>query len=488
MKDSSASSRAEAPSLTQWSQLPNRTDLLPDRVFEIARLVGAEGGKLLVVGGWVRDAMRGASSKDLDLEIYGVDAVSLTRLLGPLGFTDPVGRHFPVWRDTRAGIDISLPRAAGAESWSGDDASLVGFVDEAARARDLTLNAMGWDPLADRLFDPLGGREDLSRSILRAADPSRFGDDPLRVFRVARLSALLDARPNSALVDVCLGLDLRGLPQERIAAELSRILLELPAPWRAIESLDALGQLATLAPIAALKGVPQDPVWHPEGDAFVHTGMAVNCAAQLARGLPRDEATDLLWAALCHDLGKASTTFRAEDGRIRSPAHDVVGAKSTLEWLSALRVGAKRTDRVQALVRHHLAPALFVAQGTKAKGYRRLARKLAAVGLTVVELERVARADHLGRTTKEALEGGFRAGDQFLEIADEASVARGILRDAVSASLLMARGVPAGPGLGKLLARCREIQDESGEVDPERILERLAQDVAALTEFTRPKS
>jgi hypothetical protein len=52
----------------------------------------------------------------------------------------------------------------------------------------------------------------------------------------------------------------------------------------------------------------------------------------------------------------------------------------------------------------------------------------------------------------------------------------------------MARGVPAGPGLGKLLARCREIQDESGEVDPERILERLAQDVAALTEFTRPKS
>lgn len=452
----------------------------PDSVLEIARLVDVQGGKLFLVGGWVRDAMRGAPSKDLDLEVYGIEASALTSLLRPFGFTNPVGRHFPVWRETRAGIDVSLPRADGAESWSGDEASLGRLMDQAARARDLTLNAMAWDPLANQLVDPLDGRADLTRSTLCAADAARFGDDPLRVYRVARLAALLDAAPDAELIALCRGLDLSALPPERIAAELSRILLGLPRPWLAIETLDALGQLSTLAPIAALQGVPQDSEWHPEGDVFVHTGMVVNCAAKRAVGLPAEEAASLLWAALCHDFGKATTTFREEDGRIRSPSHDVEGARVAAVWLSELRVGAKLCDRVAALVRHHLAPALFVAQKTKPKGYRRLARKLDQVGVTATELERVARADHLGRTTKEAREETFAAGDRFLVIAHQAEVALGVPKDIVAARDLMAKGVPAGPGLGKLLARCREIQDESDETDAERIISRLFAEVARL--------
>ncbi len=437
---------------------------------ELAGAIRDAGGRLVVVGGWVRDALIGRASHDLDLEVFGLDRERVTEIVASRGFTPLVGRQFPVWKHQRAGIDLAFPRAGEDLFDPADPRTLVRAVSEAARHRDLTLNAIAWDPLDDRLLDPLGGTTDLAERVLRAADPATFGADPLRALRVARLAARFDAAPDATLVAICRGLDLAGLPVERIAHELSRILLDLERPSRAFECLMALDQLGVFPPLAALEGVPQDAHWHPEGDVWVHTRMVVDCAAKIARGLAARASEILLFAALCHDLGKPETT-RVEGDRIRSLGHEVRSAAIAREWLGGLRYAARLVSAVEVMVAHHLAPSQFVAQGAGPRAYRRLARKLDAQGLTLADLERVARADHLGRTTEEARTGRFEAGQIFLERAAEAHVERGVRRDIVSASLAMRSGIPAGPRLGRILARCREIQDERGGGSAEEILE-----------------
>lgn len=443
---------------------------LPPLVRELARAFASEGGRLYVVGGWVRDALRGVASKDLDLEVYGLATDRIEAVLRPRAFTPPVGRQFAVWRHTGEGIDVARPRL---DEPSGPDPALA--FAKAALGRDLRINALALDPLDGTVLDPLGGREDLATGTLRACDARTFGDDPLRVLRVARLAAGFEMEPDPELVRLCRGLDLSEVPVERLAGELDRILLELTTPWRAIEGLERLGQLEVFAPIAALRGVPQDPEWHPEGDVFVHTGLVVDRAAGIAREEihePESRAI-LLWSALCHDLGKPSTTTIGDDGRVRSHAHDTEGEGITRTWLRSLRLGTRRIEAVAVLVRNHLAPALYVKNGAKARGYRRLARKLAAGGLTPIELERLARADHLGRTTEEALAGRFEEGETFLAQAREAFVERGPRADVVKAATLMQRGIEAGPELGRLLRRARALQDETGTEDEAVLVERV---------------
>ena len=94
----------------------------------------------------------------------------------------------------------------------------------------------------------------------------------------------------------------------------------------------------------------------------------------------------------------------------------------------------------------------------------------------MIELERVARADQLGRTTEEARQGRFEAGERFLEATRAAGVESGPRPDVVAAADLMERGILPGPELGRALARCRELQDDCGWDDSERILAEIVRE------------
>ena len=459
-----------------------RPRLPPDSpVLELADAIRLRGGRVIIVGGWVRDRLLGKVSHDLDLEVFGVSRASLSEWLGDFGFSPPVGRRFPVWRQTRLGIDVGFPRGGTEaidpgvrpESADADDPrSLARAFRAAARHRDLTINAIGWDPLADRLFDPFEGRSDLAAGRLRAVDESTFGADPLRVLRVARLHAELAADVDPTLRRLCREAELDSLPVERIAGELRRLLIEGARPSSAFEFLAEVGQLEVFGPLARLRGIPQDPRWHPEGDVFVHTLQVVDRAAEIARPLPEGQREALLLAALCHDFGKAQET-RVEGDRIRAHGHEATGADIARDWLALLRLPDRLVRAVGALVANHLAPMHLPRQDAGAGAYRRLARKLALAGVTVVDLERLARADHLGREAEGRPAAGFPEGQRFLEAARAAGVGEGVPPDVVSASCLLEAGIEPGPRLGELLARCREIQDEIGSRDPEAILERV---------------
>lgn len=457
---------------------------LDPRVVTIATRVREAGGRALLVGGFVRDLRLGIDSKDVDLEIFGVDPEALTRILASVGPVKEIGRSFGVLRTGDLDVDISLPRrdrkvGPGHRGIAVEvDPGLS--LEEAARRRDLTINAMSLDPLTGEFIDPLGGLEDLRSGLLRACDPASFGEDPLRAVRVAQFAARFEMQPDAQLLWICHEQDLSELSGERIFEELRKLLMKGVEPSIGLGLLERTSLLRFFPELDDLVGVPQDPQWHPEGDVWVHTLMVCDEAARLrmsghAASLKstreiRAEDEALMFAALCHDLGKATTTF-AEKGRIRSPGHDVAGEPRVQSLLDRLRAPKDLIARVRSLTRHHLAPALLYQQHSTDRAYRRLARRLAASGVSMQLLARLARADHFGRTTPEALARRFPAGDHFVQRARALEVEAEAPSDVVQGRHLVARGIRPGPEFGHILHRCREYQDRTGAKDPEEILE-----------------
>ena len=448
------------------------------RLHDVARAVRDAGGRALFVGGQVRDRLLGRPSADVDVEVFGLPLQRVESILGARGRTRTVGRSFGVIRIDGLDADFSLPRrdnktGPGHRGFAVEVAPDLDFAD-AARRRDFRINSMGFDPLTGELLDPHGGRADLAAKRLRVTDPAHFAEDPLRGLRAAQFAARFELRPDRELIALAARLDLGELAPERVFAELRKLLLLGVRPAIGFDLLRRTGLVRFFPEAEALVGVPQDPRWHPEGDVWTHTLLALDRAAELRRGDGAGGADDeaFMFAVLCHDFGKPLVT-----SNLRSPGHDRAGVEPARRFLDRLRAPRRLTERVCALVRDHLAPAWFVRDEAGPRAYRRLARRLDAAGADLELLERVAAADHLGRTTPAALAGRFREGPVFLERARAALPGLAPPAPAVQGRHLVARGFAPGPRMGRLLAACREVQDETGWSDPDRILDRaLAED------------
>lgn len=297
------------------------------------------------MGGYVRDHLLGQPSKDVDIEVFGLSAAALENTLGEFGSVITVGRAFGVYKVKGVDADFSLPRRDSkvAPGHRGFEVTVDQGLDfaEAARRRDFTVNSIGFDPLSVSLLDPHGGVSDLNAGVLRATDPRHFAEDPLRGMRAAQFVARFELSPDPQLLQLCSALDLAELPGERLLDEFRKLLLKGVRPSLGLEFLQRTGLIETFPELAALVGVAQDPAWHPEGDVWTHTLMVVDEAARL-RGSANDEA--LMFAALCHDLGKAHTTEQDETGRVRSPAHDRAGVALAETFLERLRVARALTS------------------------------------------------------------------------------------------------------------------------------------------------
>ena len=430
---------------------------------DIARAVSEAGGRAFVVGGWVRDRLRGEDSKDIDIEVFGIAAAELPELLATLGRVEPAGQSFPVFKVARPGsgepaIDVALPRRESkrgrghkAFDVQGDPSMTLA---EAARRRDFTINAISWDPLRDEYHDPCGGRADLERRLLRAVDLRTFGDDSLRVLRAVQFAARFEFALEDQTAALCRRIPLNDLPAERIWGEVEKLLLQAARPSVGFALALDLGVVEAVLPeMRPLVGCAQEPEWHPEGDVWVHTLMVIDKARQLNHDLDRPRLTTMMLGAVCHDLGKPATTA-VIDGRIRSIDHEQAGVGPTLSLLDRLNVhtidGFDVRAQVVGLVANHLKPGMFHKASHVGDGaFRRLAQK---VDLEL--LARLARADCLGRS------GAFdcSAMDWFLERARALGV-----EHQPPAPLLLGRhvlelGLQPGPQVGEILRQVYEKQ------------------------------
>lgn len=454
---------------------PTRIDLDPD-IERFAHAIREAGGRAILVGGFVRDLLLGHASKDVDLEVYGLELAALERLLARFGEVIAVGRAFGVLKVKGYDFDVSVPRRDNKIGKRHRDFRVevdpnLSF-DEASKRRDLTINSIGLDPLTREILDPHGGRRDLVARRLRATDRLTFAEDPLRALRVAQFLARFEMTPDDELFELCREADLRDLSPERLWDEFRKLLLKAERPSLGLEFIEKTGLIRFFPELEAMVDCPQDAIWHPEGTVWVHTLMVVDRAAGLKIGDPEEDLL-LMYGALCHDLGKPDTTFTDEEGRVRSPNHEALGVEPTERFLARVRAPKAFTEKVGLLVRYHLAPATFPKQSARPKAYRRLARKLGAADVPLLLLARVARADHFGRTTPDALAGEYPAGEEFLAKIDALHIGDEPEPDAVLGRHLIARGLTPGRHFRGILEACRELQDDRGWTDPDQILDHL---------------
>ncbi|MDQ2855675.1 MAG: HD domain-containing protein, partial [Acidobacteriota bacterium] len=339
---------------------------IPQKIMDLAVAIQSAGGRALLVGGCVRDELMGHEPKDWDLEVYGVEPNQLRGLLDQFGSVNVVGEAFTVYK-LGPDIDISVPRRER-KTGRGHRGFVIESdptmsIEDATRRRDFTVNAILQDPLTKEIIDPFGGREDLQRGVLRAVSFDTFAEDSLRVLRAAQFAARFEFRVDPETVELCRTIDLTDLPAERIWGEIEKLLLRAEHPSIGLGWLHALGVLDKLFPeIDALREVPQDPVWHPEGDVYVHTRLVIDRARELIDDLPYAKQVTVMLAALAHDFGKPSTTEFLE-GHWRSRGHEDGGVSPTQSFLDRLNIrtldGYDVQAQVIAIVRDHLKPGEF---------------------------------------------------------------------------------------------------------------------------------
>ena len=434
-------------------------------------------GRPRLVGGCVRDWLLGLEAKDFDVEVPGVTFEELHRALAPFGATDVVGRSFGVIKLRLGGVeyDFSLPRR---ESKTG--AGHRGFAvapdpelsdAEAAARRDFTVNAIALDPFTGALLDPHGGERDLRARVLRHTSAA-FSEDPLRVLRAMQLAARFDfaLAPETAALCRRIADTFAQLPVERVWGEWDKWATKSAKPSRGLAVLEETGWLRHFPEIAALRGTPQEPEWHPEGDVFTHTQLC--CDALVRLGVWRDAEAfrRRVWllGVLAHDFGKPATTVRGERrgvARIISPEHEAAGGPLADTFLARIGAPHELADWVRPLVLHHLVHHSGPKAEFGASQVRRLARKLAPA--TVDDLCAVMLADAFGRPPLSPQESvslieKLRARSRELELQHLAP------RPLMLGRHLLALGQPPGPAFKPLLDAAFEAQldgtfaDEAG--------------------------
>ncbi len=310
-----------------------------DMILEIAQRVHEMGGRALLVGGCVRDELLAIPCYDIDCEVHGVEPEVLRNLLMQLGEIDESGSAYGIYTIKDAGLDIALPRKERRTGPGHKDFAVTvdPFLspEEAAARRDFTVNAIMRDALTGEYVDPFGGREDLKSGILRAVPGGQFEEDPLRVLRGAQFAARFHLTPDRETDEKMRRMPVCHLSGARVFAETKKALLMADKPsvfFRIMEKANALE--FWFKELAALRSTPQNPVYHPEGDAFEHTMMMIDAAAEI-RNQMKDPLSFML-AALCHDLGKANTTRKNDKGAWASIGHEKTSVPLAEDMLSRL--------------------------------------------------------------------------------------------------------------------------------------------------------
>lgn len=309
----------------------------------IIEILETNGFSAFIVGGAVRDMVRNMEPKDYDIATNA----RATHIVSLFPNAKIVGAAFEV--ALIHDIEVAPFRVDFNHDGRRADVEFVDTIETDLSRRDFTMNAMAFNISTNEIIDPFNGKDDIKYGLIRfvgsAAD--RLDEDLLRGVRAIRFAADFGF---SLTPDAMMAIMDRA---ERITTEISpeRFVLEFEKVKNFgtfMKYMFSLGLGKFLFPeVEALKGVTQDPDFHPEGDAFVHTMNVVN-------ELPKNASLALKMAALLHDTGKALTTKVEDDGKLHCYGHDEVGSVLTMEVMKRFKFSSDCMCRCMVLVDRHM--------------------------------------------------------------------------------------------------------------------------------------
>ena len=352
---------------------------------EFVKAVEGAGGTVYLVGGWVRDHLRGATPQDKDFVITGLEREAFAELFPAASL---IGHAFPVYLVEIDGVrsEVSFARRErksghGYRGFAVDFGAEVTIEDDLFR-RDTRINSMAYRLPAMELIDPYGGRSDLAHCVIRATS-HHFSEDPVRALRAARQAAelgfVIEDGTRTLMADCAT--ELEEEPTERIVHELSRALAA-PQPSLFFEALAHASLLESVFPeIFALKGKTQPPEYHPEGDAYCHTMQIVDVVAR------KTQTIEARFAALVHDIGKGKTP---EEMLPHHYGHEQRGLLVLDAWNKRMTLPKSWLMAAYFVIKEHMRAPLLKKTG-------KIADLLLAVeksGLSFADFRRIICADH----------------------------------------------------------------------------------------------
>lgn len=428
---------------------------------EILDRLTAAGYEAVLIGGIVRDAVRSIIEPSVPFSAREVDIATsaLPQEVRRLFRDRPivgVGEEFGVLviaaPDSQQ-YEVATFRTEGDYDgrWPGK-VELVRDLAGDVKRRDLAINGLA----ATRdgaVIDLVGGIEDLKAGLIRAiGDPQvRLAEDYLRMLRTIRFACRIDGviDPATAAAIAANADKIESISWERIRDELLR-MLATPAAARGIELLDQFGLLEHILPeVVAMKGVLQPEDYHPEGDVYVHTLLALRISDQFVL----DSLVKL--AILLHDIGKPKALIR-NDG-VNMGGHDAISARMTRRIGSRLRMSKHDIARLVFLVKNHMRIADFPKMGRGkqvrfvSEGENQAGRSLRERYPLFFDLLQVLVADceacaHKSSGWVPILQEMLRVVDHMERVCDLKKA-----RALVDGHVLIAMGARPGPRLGKVL-------------------------------------
>ena len=433
---------------------------------DLARIFADAGHELYLVGGTVRDTLReGASTGDLDLATSARPEQTEQLLRGRVDRIWLTGARFGTVSAAKGDQTFEITTFRSDRYQRGSRHPEVSFGDDIETdlsRRDFTCNAMAVDLIERRFIDPFGGLADLRRGLLRTplAAETSFGDDPLRMVRLARFAAVLDADVDEEArkAATAMAAELATISRERIRDELNKLIVGR-AVARGLDLLCETGLADEFLPELPALRMQRDPAHHHK-DVYRHT------LAVVSRCPPDDLILRL--AGLLHDIGKPATRRFAPGGKVTFHHHEVVGARMARARLTALRYPKRMIDQISDLVLLHLRFHGYRDQGWTDSAVRRYVRD-AGGAEQLRRLNQLARADVTTQNRRKARLLGEAMDDleqriEALQHQEELAA----IRPPLDGHQIMAHlGIGPGPMVGRAYRHLLDARLERGPMSEE---------------------
>lgn len=419
-----------------------------------------------LVGGSVRDIVRGTKPLDYDVAVHG-DPLPFARLMAKRlqGKIVILGKgQFSVYRV------VSKTQTIDVTPLKGNDLA------EDLKARDFTVNALAWDLTNGRIIDHFGGMQDLKANRVRMVSVDAFADDPARLIRAFRMAATMDfhIEPITLQAITRQADAIRRIAGERVWAEL-KLILTCPQSLPAVRLMAESQLLFHIIPeLRSMVGCKQNR--HHNADVFTHTLQAYQAlelfladqrrldpqsTAEWVSAIPLSDRVDIKFALLLHDTGKPGTRNVTEQGRVHFFGHAASGAALSKLICQRLRTSNRRKDRIESIIRHHQRPlALFLAKqesGLRPKTLGRFFRQCADL-TPMILLHAIADEMGKGDPKEDPLNERIVFYQDLMEKYLSATTDNAIFPLVNGQDLMDIFGLSPSPRLGRILNSVKEFQ------------------------------